>query len=215
VWPGKVHSQTWQIFWIGVLYLIGALLPWGGSNSTQFLVSSETGARTISAVVYQNEVAAHAMNSSRYAHPGEVVSSTPPSMGFGQVLLLLCSLAMVTMGAISIWNRRLAMTPTLATWFVALAALYFYKGWPTPDRVLDEVKPIGNGFGQFGNTLGAIFSNFGKFIRGESVTEVNAMFNGAGLGFYVTMVAQIMLTLIIILSLVTGGSNKPAPKKRR
>jgi hypothetical protein len=29
------------------------------------------------------------------------------------------------------------------------------------------------------------------------------------------MVAQIMLTLIIILSLVTGGSNKPAPKKRR
>jgi hypothetical protein len=63
--------------------------------------------------------------------------------------------------------------------------------------------------------LGAIFSNFGKFIGGESVTEVNAMFNGAGLGFYVTMVAQIMLTLIIILSLVTGGSNKPAPKKRR
>jgi len=218
VWPGHVHSQTWQIFWVGILYLLGALLPWTGANGTRYLVGGMNGVRWVSSVHYSNELAIHNLDSN-YAHPGGILSVSDPGMGFGQVLLLLCAIAMVVTGAISIWNRRLALTPTLCTWFVALATLYFYKGWPTPAAPVQPLSGTSNGFTHFGNTVGAIFGEFGKFVGGTITPNMERVFDGAGVGFYVTMVAQIGLTLIVVLSLVMGGKSKgppaPAPRKRR
>lgn len=218
VWPGKVHSQTWQIFWVGILYLLGALLPWTGVNGTRYLLTSENAPRWVAAVQYNNELGVHNLNSN-YPHPGQVIAVSEPGMGFGQVLLLLCAIAMVVTGAISIWNRRLALTPTLCTWFVALATLYFYKGWPTPTALMQDLKGTSNGFSQFGNAVGAIFGEFGSFLQGSITPSMQRVFDGAGLGFYVTMVAQIALTLIVVLSLVMGGKSKgqqvPAQRKRR
>lgn len=217
VWPGKVHSQTWMLFWVGVLYLIGALLPWAGQNARELLVQSDAGVSTMRVVQYQNQLKSHGIAPASVPHPGSVVAVYDAGMSFIQVLLLVCSLSMVVMGAISIWNRRLALTPTLCTWFLALAALYFFKGWPTPPYPVkpEQFEPVSNGFSHFGSTIGAIFGDFGNFFSGRAGLEIQAAFDGAGLGFYVTMLAQIGLTLIIVLSFFSGGKSTPAPGPRK
>lgn len=237
VWPGQVHGQTWMFLWLGVTYLLGSLLPWHGANDVQYVLAKpyqiqaegeNSPARytsQMSAVHYkmaQDQVAAGVNG---VQDPGPVMAVRDPAKPFGQTLILLCAIAMVVSAVLNIWNRRLTMTPTLCTWFIALAVLYFTTG---SDYVHADTEgghvPVGwaiqngsvKGFSQMGDTLGAVFGNFATVIDGKANEEMMAVFNRFGMGYYLTMLAELFLIVFIAFSIVSGmmASKKggaPAP----
>lgn len=220
VWPGKVHGQTWMFLWLGVAYLIGALLPWHGANDVEYVLQTpvETQSKSLtdpsrhSAVMtsadYRRAVERH-FNFDDPAPPA-IASVREPGMAFGTFLILLCSIAMVVAGILNIWNRKLSLTPTLMTWFIALAVLYFCKGSAFVECSKDGYTPgyEVHGFSQMGDTLGAIFGNFGSVLEGKVTADMREVFDRFGMGFYVTMLAELFLVLFIAFSIVTGAMGK-------
>ncbi|NRA97428.1 MAG: hypothetical protein HRU14_14600, partial [Planctomycetes bacterium] len=220
VWPGKVHGQTWMFLWLGVAYLIGALLPWHGANDVEYVLATpiQTQSKSIkrpelrSAVIkvadYKRKVELQYNGSG--TPPPAIVAVREPGKSFGTVLILLCAIAMVVAGVVNVWNRKLVLTPTLMTWFVALAVLYFSKG-----TGFVEISLAGatrhfevSGFSQIGDTLGAIFGNFATVIEGKATPEMHAVFDRFGMGFYLTMLAEVFLIAFILFTLVSGAVGK-------
>jgi hypothetical protein len=215
VWPGAKHGQTWMFLWLGVAYLIGALLPWHGPNDVEYVleqpypVTSDDPRTSLTRVHYEQLALAHDLNPTDYPALPPVATIREPGLGFGTFLILLGAISMVVAGICSIWNRRLSLTPTLCTWFLALAVLYFSKGhWSgEAGERLSAPDQVG-GFAQMGATLGAVFGNFEKVIQGEVTKEMARVFDRFGLGFYVTMLAQICLIVFILYSIFLGGTSK-------
>ena len=215
VWPGKAHSQTWMLLWFGIMFIIGALLPWGGATDATYTLATPAGdIQQMTGANYEWAKRSHSINDVSHPDPGAVIAVEQPGMTFAQVLMLVCAIAMVVTLCVSIWNRRLILTPTLVTWFIGLACLYFWKV---------ELGPVENaqgeqyqGFGYFFSSLGALFSDFGGLLGGEVPSEATRMFRGAGLGFFVTMLAELGVTLMIVLSFFGGsGKSKETNKRRR
>jgi len=218
VWPGKSHGQTWMFLWLGVAFLIGSLLPWHGANDVEYVLSTpyrlaeaverdgvvipEQTTRTLSAVHYRMAIENSKVNPNLYPRPGNIIAVRDPGMSFGAVLLLLASIAMVVVGVTNVWSRRLAMTPTLVTWFLAMAVIYASSGG-SYDRHYAEPEMV-SGFKQIGSTFQVIFGNIGDVFSGKDNVEVAETLNRFGLGYYVTMGAELFLVVFIGFSIVTG-----------
>ena len=222
VWPGQVHGQTWMFLWLGVTYLLGSLLPWHGPNDVEYVLekpfeieaagSDADGApipakttNVLSAVHY--EMARDNAANHDAADPGAIAAVRDPTKPFGQTIILLCAIAMVVVGATNIWNRRLSMTATLCTWFIALAVLYFTTGsqYAVAEGGGYFREPnIIKGFTQIGDTMGAVFGNFTTVIDGRTNDSMRDVFSCFGMGFYMTMLAQLFLIVFIVFSIVSG-----------
>ena len=236
VWPGQSHGQTWMFLWLGVAYLIGGLLPWHGANDVELMlaqpyeVTAETQdgdgktvpavmSTSLSAVHYRMAVENNKESPSRFPNPpSAVIGVREPGMGFGAFLVLLSAVTMCVAGVVSVWNRRLALTPVLCTWFVGLAVLYFSSGYRYSPQAsggerFTDPETISNGFAAMGAVFGAVFGNFGDLVQGNITAEVKNTFDAFGMGFYVTMCAQIFLVGFIVFSIVSGAasSKKDAP----
>jgi len=222
VWPGKVHGQTWMFLWLGVAYLIGALLPWHGANDVEYVLETPIQtqapslteparhAAVITAANYKRAVELH-YNFDKDVPP-TIAGVQDPGMGLGKILILLCSIAMVIAGVVNVWNRKLGLTPTLMTWFIALAVLYFSKGSGFVACSKEAYTPgfEVNGFNQVGDTLGAIFGNFGMVLEGKVSAEMQQVFDRFGMGFYVTMLAELFLVGFIVFSIASGSKKSDA-----
>ena len=238
VWPGQVHGQTWMFLWLGVAYLIGSLLPWYGENSAEYVLEKpyqiqgpgeNTPAKmtnVLSRVHYEMARDNHLNHNE--ADPGPIVDVRAPAKPFGQTIILLCAIAMVISGVMNIWNRRLTMTPTLCTWFIALAVLYFTTGssYAVGETGYFREPNVVKGFTQMGDTLGAVFGNFALVIEGKTNAEMREVFSRFGMGYYMTMLSELFLLLFIALSIVGGmakgkkddgapaASSGPASRRR-
>ena len=97
-------------------------------------------------------------------------------------------------------------------WFIALAVLYFSKGSGFVACSKEAYTPgfEVNGFNQVGDTLGAIFGNFGMVLEGKVSAEMQQVFDRFGMGFYVTMLAELFLVGFIVFSIASGSKKSDA-----
>jgi hypothetical protein len=210
VWPGRNFSQTWVLFWLGIAYVISALLPWHGDGATRCILAD---GRDTTLAVHRHETMLHEHNEAVYPQPADIVSTEAPGMGFGALVVLIFGLGMALSGTVNIWNRRLVLWPTTLCWVMAFLALYFTRA-AIPAKGLENAQHVG-----LFDQLGELASRLGDLFKDRSsveYVELSGIAGRFGLGYYLGAMVEAALVVFIIGSLIVGIMHaKKAPPPAR
>lgn len=207
VWPGRTFAQTWIFMWVGVAFVIGALLPWHGPDERVLTFDRGAGSSPRFESLTRKQLEHRAVLREAGADveaalldPVEV--KEPEGVWPGALVVLFMGLGLALTGLTNIWMRKLTFWPVVMAVFVVLTVLYFTTTEVlTGSTRLEEVNAFSNGVA----VMGSVIDWIGADPRAEAAAELEAVSSRFGLGLYLSLVAWVAMVAVILGSMVLAA----------